>query len=249
MPNPFVASKFVLEPLRENRTQYPSAPAVEGVETAEGRMRLAFNRALREPLATVRSVASALRPQVGEALAPQLEAIVDAAKRADGTLRDLLEFLENSACGGIAIHPRRTDLILLCERVLDSIQRDHPAHAIAFSSTSRVLGDWDPDRIEELLSRLVQNAIEHGPAQRVIRVGLSLAGNQVVLEVWNAGSMIEPADVPKLFEPFSGREGRGLGVGLYLAREIVRAHRGSIDVECEAAGGTAFRVTLPGACP
>jgi signal transduction histidine kinase len=207
--------------------------------------------ALREPLSSIVAVSSGLQQQLGDAHTAQLQSIVAAAERTDGMLRDLHEFLQGGLDARVTIRRRRVNLKLLCERVVDALQRSHPEHPIALTCDSRVEGDWDPDRVASLLSRLVHNAIEHGPSQRVIRITVRSVSDKAIIDVWNAGASLPTDRVPRLFQPFgcgdspsTGRS-RGLGLGLYLAREIAVAHGGQIEVESSAACGTTFRVTLP----
>jgi signal transduction histidine kinase len=209
-----------------------------------------FEKTLREPLSSIVAVSSGLQQQLGDAHAAQLQSIVAAAERTDRMLRDLHEFLKSDDAG-VVIRRRRVNLKLLCERVVDALQRSHPEHPIALACDSRVEGDWDPDRVASLLSRLVHNAIEHGPSQRVIRITVRALGDKAFIEVWNTGASLGTDIVPRLFDPLAGGDSlpagrnRGLGLGLYLAREIAVAHGGRIDVESSASSGTTFRVTLP----
>jgi signal transduction histidine kinase len=216
-----------------------SGPLVE-------RMRGAFERALLEPLSVIASMAGI--PARGTEDGPG-QAIASAAAHADVALRDLLEFLEYQL-GGVPVVRRRVDLRLLCERVLDSIQSRYPESPIAFSGAVPVDGDWDPDRLASLLSRLVVDAVERDPSRRVVRVLLRGVGNRAVLDVCTPPSRM-PGALARPFEPFgpgSSPEGDGpprLGLGLYLAHEIALAHGGSIEVLQDAAAGTTLRVTLP----
>jgi signal transduction histidine kinase len=109
-------------------------------------------------------------------------------------------------------------------------------------------GGWDADRLAQVLSNLLANAAIHGKKDGVVRLRLDgTAADSVQFEVWNAGQI--PDDrMADLFEPFRGsaerRGARGLGLGLYITREIVRSHGGSIDVRSDE-DGTSFRTRLP----
>ena len=161
-------------------------------------------------------------------------------------LRDVLVFVRSSMWGRIRVKRRHVDLQLVCERVLDAIQRRHPDRLIVLSSRTRVDGEWDPDLVVTLLSNLIVNALEHGAASKAIRIKVSAVGDSAVIEVASAGPALDEEVVGRLFEPFNcGRpkhseghpEGReGLGFGLYLANEIARAHLGRIDALSDPAG-------------
>jgi signal transduction histidine kinase len=215
------------------------------VERAVGdRMRDAFERALLEPLSVIASTASLL-PRAAPVDGPE-RAIASAAVQAEVAVRDLLEYLEYEV-SGVPVVRRRVDLRLLCERVLDSIQSRYPESPIAFTGVAPVEGDWDPDRLASLLSRLVVDAMERGPARRVVRVLLRAVGNRAVLDVCTAPAKV-PDALPRSFEPFArGADGRPprLGLGLYLAQEIALAHGGAIESLQDATAGTTIRVTLP----
>ena len=114
----------------------------------------------------------------------------------------------------------------------------------------RVDGLWDPGRIETLLSKLVVNVSDHGIGERGARVRLEALPDHAVIEVWNAGPVLDDVLMRRLFEPFvcgpssRSQRAKGLGLGLYLARAIARAHGGRIEVHSEKHEGTTFRATL-----
>jgi signal transduction histidine kinase len=111
-------------------------------------------------------------------------------------------------------------------------------------------GPWDPDRLEQVASNLVSNAIDHGEPGTPVRVDLGAAVAQVSLTVRNAGPGLPPELMEHLFEPFSrppderSRKASGLGLGLFICREIVRGHGGTITA-LAADGEMAVTVRLP----
>jgi signal transduction histidine kinase len=220
--------------------------------SADLRARLDDNleQRLRAPFSHIRTMTAVLRDETTERRAEQLDEIARAAERGEAMLNDMLAFLR-SAAGAMPIARRRVDLKVLCERVVDAIHIANPDRAMMFTSDSRVEGLWDPDEVAVLVTRLLVNAIEHGPARPAVRVELHGRADEAILVFWNAGAIVHPDWSRKLFEPFAcGRLRRtagpeGLGLGLYLAREIASAHGGRIDVQSSDADGTTFRVTLP----
>jgi len=209
-----------------------------------------LERRLFEPFARIRTVAAVLTDDPSSRHAEQSDALGEAAGQAERMCREVLEFMRIAA-GDIRIERRRVDLKVLCERVVDAIHVGHADRSMMFTSDSRVEGEWDPDRLAMLLSNLVLNAIQHGRPRPAIRIELHAQGDHAVLQVWNAGSIVHPELPRRLFEPFVCGGGKqsgaseGLGLGLFLAREIAWAHGGRIEVQSTEKDGTTFRVVLP----
>jgi len=218
-------------------------------EDVRARIDAAFERRMREPVSIIAEAAGLLGHHVTEAQSAQLRAITDSAARVDAMLVDLLDFIR-AGTGGIQASRRRIDLKVLCERVVDAISSAHADRPMVFTSDRRIEGDWDPDRVETLLSKLVLNAIEHGSVRPPIRVGVRGLADAAVIEVWNSGA-ISDALKARLFEPFvagppsSPKTRSGLGLGLYIARGIALAHGGYIDFQSDEIEGTTFQATLP----
>jgi signal transduction histidine kinase len=208
----------------------------------------AHERTLRPSLASIAAAAGVLRHQASAADAKHLDRIVEATARSSQMLSDFAEFVQCELGCGVRLTRRPVDLRVVCERAVDAIQRSHPFHAVEFLRAPRVDGQWDPDRIEALLSKLVLNAFQHGTGGRGARVRLEAAPHHAILEVWNAGPVIDDVLMRRMFEPFArgpfGAAEPGLGLGLYLAREIARAHDGRIEVRSDVREGTTFRVVL-----
>ncbi|WP_437715219.1 ATP-binding protein [Sorangium sp. So ce448] len=114
-------------------------------------------------------------------------------------------------------------------------------------------GLWDPERIAQMVTNLVQNAVDHAEPGSAVRVAIRPRGGDVLIEVHNEGPEIAPERLATLFEPWQqaspaeGRAsaGRGLGLGLFIAHQIARAHGGVIEVASQAERGTTFTARLP----
>lgn len=217
----------------------------------ESRLRDAIERGPLDTLSGAAATARALADQVSEAHALAMRSIAEAVERTEDMLQEMREFLRGRAAGGVPVERRRTDLKRVCERVLDTIERRHPTQGLKFECDRRVEGDWDPDAISSLLLKLVLNAIEHATVGSLIRVSLRALEDRAVLEVCNAGEVRSELALHQLFEPFAndrlGPSGVDyeLGLRLYLASQIARAHHGRIEAESDARRGTIFRVDLP----
>jgi sigma-B regulation protein RsbU (phosphoserine phosphatase) len=204
---------------------------------------------LCEPFIRIRTIAKALEEDPDDRHAKPAEAIDEAAQTAEAMTRDILAFLRCVA-SGLGVVKRRVDLKVLCERVVDAIHAEHPDRPMVLTSDPRIDGLYDPDRIATLLAKLVLAALEQGPSRPAIRIELRAAPDKAILHVWNAG-VLDADALANVFEPFVLRGPRrpmgldGVGLGLFLAREIARAHGGRIEAQSGESQGTTFRVTLP----
>jgi signal transduction histidine kinase len=147
--------------------------------------------------------------------------------------------------GGIPVTLAPIDLADVMKASIDELAEQHRETRIEMAVKGDGHGDWDADRLMQLITNLVGNAVQHADAHAV---SVSLDGTReksVQLAVKNAGTL-DQALQPHLFEPFrTGTTARpGMGLGLYIVDQIARAHGGSVDVRCDD-GATCFTVTLP----
>jgi signal transduction histidine kinase len=141
------------------------------------------------------------------------------------------------------------DLAAIVRQVTDELQVAHPDRPITVEALGDTRGSWDEDRLGQVFSNLIGNAVHHGDASQGVRVVIDgSAPDRVRLDVHNGGT-IAPDLIPRLFVPFDAEKRRrspqGLGLGLYISREVVTAHGGSVDVSSSDALGTTFAVSLP----
>ena len=173
--------------------------------------------------------------------------ILNSAQRMERMIADLLDLTRTRLGGAIPLKAGPTDLQSVCEEVVLEIQATHPEAVVRFESRGDVTGHWDADRLAQLVSNLVGNAIEHG-AEAPVTLVASEAGERVRLTVHNNGDPIPPQARATLFEPLSrgtSHSPRNLGLGLFIARAIVIAHGGEIAVTSTAESRTTFEVALP----
>ena len=152
--------------------------------------------------------------------------------------------------GDMPLHPSEVELTALCRGVVDmTLSGDGPRAII--DADGPIVGHWDPLRIEQVVTNLLSNAVRYSPAGGTIHVMVAREGERARLAVRDEGIGIPAAQLDQLFTPFfRGSNAQrantgGLGLGLHIAREIVRRHGGTIDVESRENSGTTFTVLLP----
>lgn len=151
----------------------------------------------------------------------------------------------------LSIRPAPFDLPVLLDRVVGnlSLQAQAAGSVITLHAGQPVTGCWDEFRIEQVVTNLLTNALRYGNSKPV-EVSLVLLGGSVALHVRDQGRGISAQDQQRIFEPFERAVGQddstsGLGLGLYITRQLVEAHGGTISVQSREAEGSTFSVTLP----
>jgi PAS domain S-box-containing protein len=168
-------------------------------------------------------------------------------------IKDLLDFTRVRLGGGFPLQPAPTHLDRVCAEVLEELEAAHPARELRRRLLGGYAGEWDRYRLAQVVSNLVGNALQYSPEGTPVTVTTYPTDEHMVLEVHNLGPCIAPEMLAHLFEPFrrgatAGRQ--GLGLGLFIASEIVRGHGGTVTVRSREEEGTTFTVRLPlGALP
>ncbi len=176
--------------------------------------------------------------------------MLNSANRMNRMIGDLLDLTRTRFGHQIPVLRAAIDLEPLCSQVVAELEGLCPEGELRFVAKGDLRGDWDSDRIAQVVSNLVRNAIQHGDKAFPIEVTALDQGDQVWLEVHNGGPAIPASSISSMFEPMirhSGddRTNTGLGLGLYIASQIVIAHGGTVGVTSSAAEGTTFTVRLP----
>jgi two-component system sensor histidine kinase/response regulator len=168
-----------------------------------------------------------------------------AVERMNRMIEDILDLTRGQFTGGIPVVLEPTDLGEVCRQVIGEFRVSTPGREVSLDVHGSVAGNWDPSRLARVVSNLVGNAIQHG-GDVPVRVTVAEREEQVSLSVQNHGAPIPPQILPRLFEPFrrGDTSAEGLGLGLYIVREIARAHQGSVEVTSTGTEGTTFTVTL-----
>ncbi len=208
---------------------------------------------LQNPLSAIMTAASLLELRAdSEKISAPVSRILLSADRMERMISQLLDFTRIHLGTGLSIDRARVDLAEVARVIVDELDPVTRCY-VDLELVGDAVGDWDRDRFGQLLSSLIANACRHGSPEALVRVRLDGTQPEAVrLKVTNQGAI--PSDlIALLFEPF--REARkrgterggpsGLGLGLYIAQQIVAAHGGTIEVESNAATGTCFSVGLP----
>jgi PAS domain S-box-containing protein/excisionase family DNA binding protein len=211
---------------------------------------------LRTPLATLKGHAQlVLRrlDRVGQ-LEPQravaaLQAIVGQSDKLERLLGQLLD-VSRLEGGKLALERQPTDVVALVELVVSAAQTRDESHPITLAATSSVEAEVDPLRLEQVLTNLLDNASKYSPADSPIQVMVSQStGDTLEIAVRDHGIGIPPQRRELIFERFYQAHGdghkSGLGLGLYVSRQIVELHGGKLTAEFPSDGGSRFVVRLP----
>jgi signal transduction histidine kinase len=173
----------------------------------------------------------------------------------NGMITDLLEYTRTRLGRGIEVNPAAGDLSALCRETIDEVSAAYPARVLSADIPDKVCFTFDAPRMRQVLTNLLGNAVQHGdPAFPVVLV-LESDIDRVTVIVRNKGTPIPPDAMQVIFNPLvqvatqasepHERPATSLGLGLYIAREIVSKHGGHIAVTSSLEEGTAFLVQLP----
>ncbi|WP_408891139.1 ATP-binding protein [Myxococcus faecalis] len=260
--------RYAISTLTHARTGQPVGVAVIAHELseqkrqeAETRRRAEFEQQLigivshdlRNPLSAIQLGASVLarREELSERNLRSVLRIQASAERAVRMTHDLLDFTQVRLGGGLPIHRRPVDLHELSQQVIEELQMGHPERELRVESDGDAFGEWDSDRIAQVLGNLVSNALQYSPASSRVTVRVQGEAPRVVLSVHNEGPPIPDDARERLFRPLQrartadSNTGRSIGLGLFIVKHIVESHGGTVDVTSQDGQGTTFIAVLP----
>ncbi|MGI4718639.1 MAG: ATP-binding protein [Janthinobacterium lividum] len=211
---------------------------------------------LRNPLGTVFTGSSVLMQATDIPSRYVLVAtrMFNSAKRMRRLIDDLIDFTRTHLGPGIPIRVKHGNLAAVCEQVVDELRTFHPERQIELQCPQQLDASFDDSRISQLLSNLIGNAIQYGDPEVPARVRMTESADGIVVTVNNHGAPIPPDKFVGIFDPMvriaahsstDPMERSSLGIGLFISREIVHAHGGTLGVASNAEDGTTFTVTLP----
>ncbi|MFP2904705.1 sensor histidine kinase [Pyxidicoccus sp. 3LFB2] len=204
---------------------------------------------LRNPLGIVTGTVSRLL--ASEPLSAQQQRLLarleTTTRRMTRLVEDLLNerLLEEGA--SLPVLPRLCDLRQLCEQATRDVAEG--ASRVRLESQGDCHGAWDPDRLQQLLGNLLDNALKYSPRDTDVLLRCTGGGETVTVEVHNWGAPVPAALMPHLFDPLRRARGEhgqeGWGLGLFISQHIVLAHGGSLEAHSSVSEGTRFTVSLP----
>jgi signal transduction histidine kinase len=211
---------------------------------------------LRNPLnAITMSAATLSLTEVPDPESAEIAARITASAMAMGRMiGDLLDFTASGLGAAMPLSPTDADFAGLCQEVIEETRAANPTRTIHFDSHGDLTGHWDAARLRQVVSNLLGNAVQHGDESAPIQMTAQSDASGVQLSIRNPGPPIPADAIPTIFDPLvrgaspdttKRRRPGSIGLGLYVAREVVAAHGGTINVESSAADGTTFTVHLP----
>ncbi|MCP3105174.1 PAS domain-containing protein [Myxococcus sp. K15C18031901] len=204
---------------------------------------------LRSPLETIQRGTGALQRLGGMAEPHErlVGHVAHAARRMERMIHELLDFTRARLSGGLPVRPEPALLDEVVRRVVEERRQAHPTRPLHLEARGDLRGQWDGGRLAQLADALLGSVLQHTPETSPVVVRLGGAVGGVHLSVDSEALSVPAQEHASLFEPF--RRGRpacseGLGLGLFLARQVAQAHGGRLTVE-SSQGGTRFVVWLP----
>jgi signal transduction histidine kinase len=205
---------------------------------------------LRNPINAILLNATVLSGQgLDEKQLATVSRILNSTRRLTGMVDDILDFARGRLGSPMPIRSAPTNLQKAVSEVIDEVQSANPGSSIDFEAKGDLNGFWDIQRLKQMLCNLVRNGLQHGSAKNV---KITATGDEyfVILEVHNEGPPIAQELLPIIFDPLvrganPDPDKASLGLGLFIANEIVSAHNGSIKVTSSERAGTSFVVRLP----
>lgn len=206
---------------------------------------------IRNPLGTITMSAEVL-VRTGKLERRAADPILNGARRIQSIVELVIDFSRAQSNGVMPIAPKASNLAELFEAILAETRVRHPSTEFNLIVEGDANGVWDDARLAQLLSNLLENAVSYGARGAPVTVKLTSDGPRVTFSVHNHGKVIASADRERIFEPRTRgslveerRAPNGLGLGLYICREVMRAHNGTLSVRSTEQEGTTFIASLP----
>jgi signal transduction histidine kinase len=205
---------------------------------------------LRNPLAAVLNGAELVSRASADALVQSAAGRIKSSGSRMAEMIDQLLDVARIRAGAVEIRRRKMDFEALCHTIVDELS-GHEGHArIRIERRGSAIGEGDPDRLAQVMSNLLGNALQHSAGDSQILVELDgTMGDRISIRISNAG-LIPAAELDGIFRPFHSRQtlsrpSSGLGLGLYIVKMFVEKHGGTVSVRSSQHSGTTFEIVLP----
>ncbi|MBA2961672.1 MULTISPECIES: sensor histidine kinase [Ramlibacter] len=225
------------------------------VDDARNLLLAVLGHDLRTPLGVVHLTANSLlrTDSLDGAQTKAVVRMLTSAERMKAMVNDILDFTQTALGIRLPVSPAPADVGEIAASVAEEVGILHPDSRLEVTREGDCTGNWDGTRVAQMLSNLVSNAVQHGDPSKPVIVRVTGEGEAVTVRVQNEGPHITAETWRTLFTPLrhasDAQKDRkagssGLGLGLYIAKEIAVAHGGSVDVSSEGPA-TTFCVRLP----
>ena len=234
-----------------------SARFMEQIEKSRDFATAVLAHDLRNPLHAILSSAQVLqsRESMDRAIVSEIASnIIVSGSQMSKLIDNLLDFTQTRLGQPLPVNRAEIDLAPVCRQTVAEVIAAHPERTIHLNCPKSLRGMFDSTRINQMLSNLIGNAVEHGAAAEPINLTVSLESGDTVFRIQNAGKPIPESVLRTIFQlpphrrkedTAQATEPRHLGIGLFIVRKIVEAHSGTISVTSTPEAGTTFEVRLP----
>ena len=178
--------------------------------------------------------------------------IQNGARHMEAMVSDLLEFVRSRLGSSLPIEPKPMNLADAAKEAINEACAGRPDCRVHLHIDGETQGLWDRGRIDQLVQNLIGNALQHGLNSQAVTLSLDGTPDSVELRMHNYGQPIPQAALGTVFDPLVrsaneelGSNSTSLGLGLFIVKEVVQAHGGTIEVTSSEAAGTTFTVVLP----
>lgn len=175
-------------------------------------------------------------------------------QRMNNLITDLMQYTGSHLGKKLPIVIAPTNMGMICMDIIEEHQVVHPERQIVTEMNGCFDGNWDEQKMGQVISNLLGNAIENSVSSSSIGVNVSSTPHGVSIKINNQGKPIPKSEIKHIFEPMTRHLGNGsednslktsLGLGLYIVSEIVQAHKGTINVTSTKEKGTTFEIIVP----
>ncbi len=176
--------------------------------------------------------------------------IAEQAARLNKMIAALLD-ISRIEMGHLSIIPAPVDLCALISRVVDEVQPSLTRHSISWNAPAALIVEGDELRLEQVVQNLIQNAIKYSPSGGVVALQVTRQDDMACMVIADQGIGIPQLALPQLFQRFYRADNAdaqyisGMGIGLYVVKEIVSLHGGTVAVESTEGSGSTFTICLP----